>query len=186
MKLSVFPRTTGKKSEPKKNRREGHVPGVLYGIGQPNQNICVSNEELQAILRNMKAGLLATTIFELHEGQKKLKAIIKEVQYHPTSYAVTHIDFAMISDEKPVTVNVPIQAVGVADCPGVKLGGFLRQAIRSIKVKCLPKHIPQEFVVDVRDMNIGQAKTLSDLTIPDNVTPMAKMNEVVMVVAKKA
>ncbi len=56
-------------------------------------------------------------------------------------------------------VNVPIQLVGTADCAGVKLGGFLRQVIRSLKVSCLPKHIPQEFTFDVRDLNIAQSKT---------------------------
>ncbi len=185
MKLAIFPRTTGKKSDPKKNRREGHVPGVLYGLEQGNQNIAVKSDELQAILRKIKQGILPTTLFELHDGQKKHQALVKEIQYHPTSYAVTHIDFFMVSDKEPVTVNVPVQVLGAADCVGIKLGGFLRQVIRTLKVRCLPKDIPQEFILDVRELNIGQSKALSDLSIPESVRPIAKMNEVAVVIAKK-
>ena len=98
---------------------------------------------------------------------------------------IVHIDFARFDDKATVTVNVPIQVVCAGDCVGVKLGGFVRQAIRSLKVSGLLKDIPQEFVVDVRDMQIAQTKRLSDLSIPAGVKPMAKMNEVAVVIAKK-
>jgi large subunit ribosomal protein L25 len=85
-----------------------------------------------------------------------------------------------------VTVNVPIQILGLADCVGIKLGGFLRQVIRSLKVSCLPKHIPQEFELDVRDLNVGQSKRLSDIAIPGTARPIGRMSEVAVVIAKKA
>jgi large subunit ribosomal protein L25 len=68
----------------------------------------------------------------------------------------------------------------------VKGGGFLRQVIRSMKVSCLPKHIPQEFFVDVRELNVAQSKRLADIEIPANVRPMGKLNEVAVIVGKKA
>lgn len=186
MKLEVQKRTTGKKGEINKLRREGNVPAILYGYKEHGTPVHLKKEEIQAILRNMKPGLLSTTVFELHVGGKKQKAIIKEIQYNVASYEVEHIDFAMVAEDKPVTVNVPVQLVGVADCVGVKLGGFLRQVIRTLKVSCLPKHIPQEFTVDVRDLNIAQSKTLADIEISSNVRPLAKMDEVVVIVGKKA
>jgi len=186
MKLSILKRTTGKKGETNRIRREGNIPCILYGDNQAGEAVSIKGDEIQAVLRNMKSGLLSTTVFELADGQKKHKAIIKEIQYHPVSYAVLHIDFALLSDKKPVTLNVPIELVGAADCVGIKLGGFIRQPIRSLKVTCLPKHIPEKFTLDVRDLNIAQSKKLSDIAIPEHVRPRARMNEVAVVVGKKA
>src|SRR5579864_2962914 len=169
MKLEVQKKDAGK-GKVNALRREGKIPGILYGKAQAGTPICVKADEIHAVLRNMKPGLLATTIFELTEGSKKHRAIIKDIQYHVASYDVQHIDFVLLADDVPVKINVPVQMVGMNDCVGVKLGGFLRQVARSVAVSCLPKHIPQEgFTIDVRDMNIGQAKTLADVTIPSNV-----------------
>lgn len=185
MKLKFFERKNLAKSETNRIRREGNIPGVIYGQGAENRNITILGDELKAILRNMKSGLLATTIFELHDGEKTIKAIVKDIHYHVASYAVQHIDFALIEENRPVTVNVPLHVLGTSDCVGIKLGGFLRQVIRSLKVACLPKDIPQEFVIDIRDLNIAQAKRLSDVEIPSSVKPLARMNEVAVVIAKR-
>jgi large subunit ribosomal protein L25 len=184
MKLSVTKRATGVKG--KKLRREGHIPAIIYGHNEPGLAVTVKTDEFQSILRNLKPGLLATTIFELQEGGKTRKAIVKDVQYHVASYDILHVDFALLSDDHPVTLNVPIQMTGAADCVGLKQGGFLRQVIRSLKVSCLPKHIPQEFTVDVKELNIAQSKTLADVQISSHVRPLAKMSEVVVLVGKKA
>ncbi len=186
MKLSVFPRASERKSDTKKLRRAGQVPGVLYGLENTNRNVTFQLSELQAILRQIRPGLLSTMVFELHEDGKSYKAVAKEIQYHPATYAIIHVDFALLSDDQKVTVNVPIQVTGLAECTGVKLGGFMRQVIRSIKVSCFPKDIPGEFLLDVRELDVGQSKTLADLAIPESVRPMAKMKEVAVVIAKKA
>ena len=186
MKLEVHKRTTGKKGGTNKLRREGNIPGILYGCNVAGTPIHVKTDEVAAILRNMRPGLLATTVFELHEGSKKHKAIIKDIQYHVASYDVMHIDFVLIAEDKPVTINVPIQVMGLADCVGIKLGGFLRQVVRTLKVSCLPKHIPQEFTIDVRDLNVGQSKTLGEIAIPSTVRPLARMSEVAVIIGKKA
>lgn len=184
-KISVFPRTSNKKSDPKKNRREGEVPGVIYGLNKANHNICVKLEEIQAILRKIPQGLLPTTVFELQEGDKTHKALVKEIQYHHATYAIQHIDFALLADDRMVTINVPIQVEGMADCVGIKLGGFLRHIIRSFKVKCLPQNIPSFFTIDVRALDITHSKTLGDIQMPEGVRPMVKLNEVAVVIAKR-
>jgi large subunit ribosomal protein L25 len=184
--LSVFPRDNAKKSDAKKLRRQGQVPGVLYGLDKTNKNVFLQLDQLQAILRQIRPGLLATTVFQLQEEGHSFKAVIKEIQYHTTSYAVIHVDFAVVSDKTPVSVNVPIQVTGLAECPGIKLGGFMRQTIRSLKVRCLPKDIPQELVLDVKNLDIGNALRLSDLVLPKNVAALGRMSEVAVVIAKKA
>lgn len=186
MKLEVQKRTTGKKGVTNKLRREGNIPAILYNANGAGTPVFVKGDDLKSILRNLKPGLLSTTVFEVTLDGKVLKAIIKDVQYHVATYDIEHLDFLQLTDDQPVTLNVPIQMVGVADCAGVKLGGFIRQVIRSLKVTCLPKDIPQEFAVDVRELGLAQAKRLSDIEIPANVKPRAQMNEVAVIIGKKA
>lgn len=183
MKLTVEKRKLGKT---RAMRRNGGVPAILYGQGHADTPLTLKLDELQALLRNMKAGLLATTLFELTVDGKTHKAIVKEVQYHPATYAIQHVDFVLVTENRPVTINVPLQVIGAADCAGIKLGGFLRQVVRTMQVTCLPKHIPQEFTIDVREMNVGDSKTLADVQMPANVRPLAKLDSVAIVVGKKA
>lgn len=184
MELSYLNRTTGKKGDTNK-LREGSIPGVLYGKHRAAQAISIRKEALEAILRTVTSGLLATVVFELRDGDKMCKALVKEIQYHRSSYTIDHIDFSIVSDAVPLTVNIPIQISGVAECVGIKLGGFMRQVIRSLRVSCLLKDLPQHFTLDVRDLQITQVLRLSDVAIPQGVRPLAKMNEVAVVIAKK-
>jgi len=186
MKLEVQKRALGKKGIINLLRREGNIPGIIYNQSGDTTAIHLKAEDFKAVLRNMKPGLLSTTVFELTEGKEKHKAIVKDIQYHVATYDVQHIDFALLSEDKPITLNVPIQLSGVIDCVGVKLGGFLRQVIRSMKVSCLPKHIPEQFVLDVTDLGVAQSRKLSDIQIPANIRPLAKMNEVAVIIGKKA
>lgn len=184
MKLTVAKRTSATKSAIKAIRREGNIPAVIYGLGHDVEKITINGSEFQAILRKLPQGQLATSVFEIHLDGKTRKAIVKDVQYNVATYFVEHIDFLLLSSDKPVTVNVPIQILGAADCPGIKLGGTFRQVIRSLKVTCLPKDIPSEFQIDIRELNIAQSKCLSDIAIPSNVRPLAALNQVAVVIAK--
>lgn len=186
MKLNVFKRELLKKSEAKRLRREGSIPAVVYSQGKETLPVFVDAAEYNALLRTVVPGRLATTVFTLKdESGKERRAVIKDVQYHITTYAVQHLDFEFLSDNVPVSLNVPIEFVGAVDCVGVKLGGVLRQVIRSLRVRCLPKDIPTSFPLDVRNMGQNDAKKLSDLEIPKSVRPMANMNEVAVIIAKR-
>ncbi|MBS0648974.1 MAG: 50S ribosomal protein L25/general stress protein Ctc [Verrucomicrobia bacterium] len=186
MKLTANVRASTKKSDTKQIRREGKIPAILYSAGHPNQQLTLDAAEFNAILRQMKPGHLGTTVFQLHMDGKNKRVIIKDIQYQLTTYLVSHIDFEELFEDVTVNVKVPIQCVGVADCTGIKLGGFLRQVIRHVRVECLPKHIPAEFQVDVKDLGIKQSRKLSDINIPQGVKPLAKMDEVVVVVSKRS
>lgn len=184
--LSVQMRASTKKSDTKQIRREGKIPAILYSAGKPNVQLIVNGDEMGAVLRQMKPGHLGTTVFHLKLDGKEKRAIIKDIQYQLTTYNVSHIDFEELFEDVPVSVKVPIQCIGVAECAGVKLGGFLRQVIRHVRVECLPKEIPSHFAVDVQDLGIKQSKKLSDIAIPQGVKPLAKMDEVVVVVSKRS
>src|SRR5262245_55606715 len=132
MKLTLTKRDGRAKSELKRIRREGNIPAVFYGVDHPVEKVVVKGAEFQAVLRHLKQGQLSTHVFELEVSGQAKKATIKDVQYHPVTYAIEHLDFASVIDDRPLSVNVPIQIVGAADCAGVKLGGTLRQVIRTL------------------------------------------------------
>jgi large subunit ribosomal protein L25 len=185
MKLNANERKNQTKSDVNQLRRSGKIPAVLYSPGKEGVLLAVDTAEFKTALRGIKQGHLPTTVFTLNSGGKERKAVIKDIQRHPTTYDVIHLDFQELIKDMPVCVKVPILCIGVADCAGIKLGGFLRQVIRYVKVECLPHTIPAEFVIDVKDLGIRQTKRLRDLVMPAGVKALAPMDEVVVVIAKR-
>lgn len=187
MKLTMKKRSASKKGELTQIRREGNIPAVVYSRGNPGENVAVNGAEYGSIVRKLKAGCLSTTVFTLNgEDGKEIRAILKDIQYHPTTYDVWHLDFEELFDDVTVNVKIPIQCVGVVDCVGIKLGGVLRQVIRTLEVNCLPKDIPATgFELDIRDLAMRQTKRLSAIEIPAGVRPLADLNEVAVVIAKR-
>lgn len=186
MKLKVMPRTAQKKSEANKLRREGFIPVIVYRKDKAGDTLYVQNDEFSAYLRAVQPGRLSTTVFTLvDEKGKQRRAIIKDIQYNVVNYNVIHLDFEELIDDVTVNVKVPIECVGAAECPGVKLGGALRQVIRSLKVRCLPKDMPSFFTLDVKELGLRQSKRLSDLEIPQTIRPLANLKEVAAVIVKR-
>lgn len=184
MKLAVSKRSLAA-SQAKKIRRNGNIPAVVYSQGKVGAHIEVQGAEFRKILNEIEPGTLSTTVFQLEDGGKKHSAILKDIQYHVTTYEPLHLDFQELVDKVPVTVNVPLVCTGVADCVGIKLGGFLRQIYRVIRVKCLPKDIPSQFEIDVRDLNVGQSRVLSEVAFPKGVTPLMELKNIAVTIAKK-
>jgi large subunit ribosomal protein L25 len=185
MKFQAYIRQGQTKGETNKIRSQGDLPAVLYGPNFTNKNIFLKGAELKAILRNITTGTLGSTVFSLDLDGEKHQVIIKDIQYKITTYEPIHVDFEVTEKNVLVNVNIPIRLTNSAECQGVKLGGVLRTVIRYLKVRCLPKEIPSHFELDVKNLNIGQSLRLSDIDIPEQVTPIAKMNEVAVVVAKR-
>lgn len=187
MKLKIKKRATAKKSDCTKARLEDGIPAILYSKGKENDAIVVSRAEFEALLRSLKAGRLATTVVTLvGEDGSERQALVKDIQYQVTSYRIQHLDLQEVTEESIVNVNVPIDLVGVADCEGVKLGGFLRPVIRKMPVRCELKKLPSHFTIDVRKVGVKQSRRLSDIKdFPQDVRPMADMNQVAVIVAKR-
>ena len=186
MKLSFFSRKVEKKCDVKRLRRDGKIPAVLYSNGKKGETITVMREEIDALLRKVKKNHLPTTILTfVGEDKKERKAIVKEIQYHVTTYQVIHIDFEELHDDVKVRLKVPIKNVGAADCVGVKQGGVIRTVMRHLKVECLPKDIPTSFDIPVKDLSIGASQRLKMIDLPKDVRPLMDLNEVAVVVAKR-
>lgn len=187
MKLNVTKRTAGKKSESKQLRRAGQIPAIIYMRGKETaDNIVLKNSEFESILRQIQPGRLSTQIFVLvDESGKERRALLKEIQYHVTKYDAIHMDFEELVDNVPINVKVPIECTGIVDCVGIKLGGVLRQVIRYLKVRCLPKDIPSAFVLDIRTMEQRDTRRLIDLNIPETIRPLVDLNEVAVAIVKR-
>jgi len=185
MKLKLSKRSRESKSELTQIRFRKDIPAVVYFGGKPGESVTVSGVDFSAFLREVPKGRLPTTIFELDLDGKKSKAVVKDVQYHPTTYQVMHLDFMGLEEKTEVDVKVPVVFHGEADCVGIKLGGFLRQVIRHIPVRCLPKDIPTEFVLDIKELVIGQTKRVRDIEMGHAIRSLTKEDEVVVVIAKR-
>ncbi len=185
MKLSVEKRSDLKKSITKKLRKTGFIPAVVYGKGKEVENIIVDHSEFRKGLNKLVPGALPVTVFTIEEAGSSFKAVLKDIQYHVTTYDILHLDFERLSDEAIVRVRVPIRCTGEDVSPGVKQGGVLRTVIRHLRVECLPKDIPSEFIIDASDLNMRQAKRLSAITLPEGVKPVADLNEVAAIIAKR-
>jgi large subunit ribosomal protein L25 len=184
MELALFKRGR-KKSEIRKIRIKEGIPAVIYAAGEPSENVFLNKKDFEAILRKIKSGRLSTTVFTVKNEKKTFKVLVKEVQYHKTSYKILHVDFLKLFDDRYVAVRVPIECIGVEKCVGVKLGGALRQVVRYLKVECLPKDIPEKFEIDVSPLKIFQSRKLGDIDIPGELKPIGNLREVAVTVSKR-
>jgi large subunit ribosomal protein L25 len=186
MKVKISSRTGKSKGETNTMRRAGNIPAVIYHTGEAGEMICVDGAEFQKAMKNVKPGHLPTTVFFLTgENGKERKAIIKEIQYKPTDYAILHIDFMALVAGNEVSVKIPIELTGTVSCAGVKEGGVIRQVIRHLPVKCDAGKIPEQFTMDVQDLHMKQSKRLSSITIPAGVRPLTDTHEVAVTIAKR-
>ena len=144
-------------------RREGQVPCIVYGGG----------EEIAFSVDAKELGQLIYTpnsyIIEINIDGKIVKAVMREVQFHPVREQILHVDFYRIQEGKPVAVNVPVRLTGNAE--GVKIGGKLQLSARKLTVKALVEYIPDEIVVDVTPLQVGQTIFVGDLK-EENLTFM--------------
>lgn len=184
MKLKAFKREWGTKGQLSELLQQGRIPAVLYVKGKENEVISIDRGEFEGILRTVRKGFLSTTIFEIDVQGRKSKALIKDIQYHKTTYNLIHLDFQEVYDDVRVNVNIPLEFTGVADCVGIKLGGFLRPVKRSVRVNCLVKDIPECFTLDVRELGIKQNKRVKDISVKGDIRLLAESDNVLVVIAK--
>lgn len=149
-------------------RRNGVVPGVIYGGGEDAVSVGIKYNE---VLKAINSGQFLSNMVELSHDGKTQKAITKDVQFHPVTDRPMHIDFYRVTEKTIIDVNVPAVFVGEDTSPGMKRGGALNVVRYSIEVKCPAGSIPDNIEVDISALEIGDAIHLSEVTLPANVTP---------------
>lgn len=154
------------KNEARRTRMRGMVPGVVYGAFQDPVAIAVNPKQIQQILRS-KTG--HNTIFNIDvQGGENTPVMVVDEQYDPVKSHLLHVDLKRIDLNQRIKVTVPVITEG--DAKGIKLqGGLLEIVTRSIDIECVPDEIPQNFVVDVSDLMIGQSKRAGDIPMPGSM-----------------
>lgn len=137
------------KSYSKRLRAEGNVPCVLYG-GEENIHFHAPMYLFEDVIYTPEACFVLLNV----EGVEK-KAIVQDVQFHPVSEVLTHVDFLELSEDKPVKMEIPVSFVG--NSPGLQMGGKLVTKLRKIKVSALPSNIPSTVEVSIEGLNLGQS-----------------------------
>ncbi len=163
-------------------RRQGWVPGIVYGHGLKNVQVQVESKTLGKVL--VEAGRSSLIDLSIEGGEKggDHLVLMRDVQYHPVRGQITHVDFYQPRLDEAITVAVPIRFIGEA--PGVKdLGGILFKALDELEVEALPVDLPRDIEVDVASLaTINAVVKVRDLILPPKVKVMQEPEEVVVLV----
>jgi large subunit ribosomal protein L25 len=177
--LKVEPRDGRGKGPSRRLRRDGKVPGVFYGPKSAAVALAIDGKEFTTRVAHLEGSHLIRFDSPRAELQQKV-ALMREVQTHPVSGAILHVDFYEVDLTQRLRVTVPLHFVGRPI--GTADGGILQPVIREIEVECLPTDIPQFIEVDVSHLAIHDAVHLADLQLPSNVTPIFETNDAVVTV----
>jgi len=175
VKLPVTERTRLGSSESRRLRRQGLVPGVLYGRAEPVA-ICIGERDLRAALST--AGGSRAVLDVAIDGGSEHSAILKEYQRDKVRGTITHVDLQEIRLDQVIHSAVAITLVG--EPVGVKEGGVLTQVVNEVHVEGLPLEIPQHLDVDVSGMHIGDSFRLAELQVPDTITVLDDLETTVL------
>ncbi len=166
--LKANPRTAQGTRGTRRLRKEGMVPGVVYGHGGDAKLFSVVDRELRVVLSEGHA------LFDLEiEGQEAVPVVVKEQQYHPVKGDVIHMDFLEVNLDEKIEAEVSLELEGTEQAPGVREGGVLEHVLREVTVEALPTEIPEVLVVDVSGMEINDNVTLEAVVAPEGVTIVA-------------
>jgi large subunit ribosomal protein L25 len=144
-------------------RFNGRIPAVIYGRARNAESLSISANDINQVLKD---GATSSTVIEITLDGKSETVLLREIQRHPVSQAVQHVDFYAIRAGETITVSVSIHLEGIPN--GVRnAGGTLDQVLREVTISVLPRHIPERVSLDVSELDIGQSLHVSDLDIPE-------------------
>ncbi|ASI48018.1 MAG: 50S ribosomal protein L25/general stress protein Ctc [Anaplasma ovis] len=144
-------------------RAAGFIPAVVYGKNRAAVNISLSHSDF---LKKCRTLPIFSQLIKLCIDGKEEFALTKEIQKHPVSGTISHVDFQFVDRDAEIKVEVPLVFLNEQKCAGVKLGGALNILHRSLLIRCAPDAIPQNFEVDLLDLAIGHSIHVSDLALP--------------------
>src|SRR5687768_4419465 len=177
--LNAFPRELNKRLGVKKVRTNGRIPAVIYGRHNKPQNLEVASKELEQVIHTAHSEIL---LVNLAVDKNSRLALVREIQHHPLSGKMLHVDFQEVAENEKVTAMVPVETLGEAE--GVKTsGGVLEHVLFKVKVRATPKDLPDVITVDVSKLTIGQSIHIGDLQPPQGVEIIGKKETPVVSVA---
>ena len=168
IELKAWARGSSGKGGARSERREGRIPGILYGDKQEPETISV---DYRTIHQQIHTGHFQSTIYVLDIEGKKTRVIPRAVQVDPIRDFPIHVDFLRLGKDAHVTVEVPVRFLNEAASPGLKRGGVLNIVRHEIAVRCPADAIPDHFDVDLTGLEIGDSIHISALKLPEGVRP---------------
>lgn len=177
--LSATRRTETGKGVARTLRREGQVPGVIYGHARESQPLTIPARELEKLLSQISAD---NTVIELAIEGGTSRALIREIQRHPFKRSILHVDFQEIVAGEKMTVRVPIRLIGIP--VGVRLGGgIIDHTLRELSISVDTANIPNHIDVDITDLDLGQSIHVSQIAVPEGATVLDEAEAAVVVIA---
>jgi large subunit ribosomal protein L25 len=180
--LNAAPRTAVRRGPTKKLRSEGKIPAVIYGRKTQPQTLEISFKELDTLLKHSASENILLDLNISGDARPKRLALVQEIQHHPLSRGILHVDLHEVAENEQVTVTVPVESTG--EPLGVKVGGgVLEHVLFKLKVRALPKDLPEILVVDVSHLELGKAVHIGEIIPPPGVEVLGDKKQVVLAVA---
>jgi large subunit ribosomal protein L25 len=174
--LEVAPRDVSNSRATRRLRKEGLVPGVVYGGGEDPVTFAVDARALRLALAHGGA------VIDLKVGgDKAIPVVVKDQQRHPVKGHIMHLDLLRVRLDQAIQATVTLELTGTEEAPGAKEGGVLEHVTREIVIEALPNDIPDSIVHDVSEMEINDTVTLAAVTVPSGVTLVADDPEEIVV-----
>ncbi|MGE4282715.1 MAG: 50S ribosomal protein L25 [Clostridia bacterium] len=171
--LNAYDRMGMGKNSAHKVREMGQVPAIIYDIAL-NKMIAIEKKDLDAILIHYGEN----AIVNLQLGEESIKSIIKEVQYHPVTNQVIHVDLKPIQQDTRIRTHVPVHLVGNEYID--RSGGVLQKQRQEIEVECMADRIPKFINADISGLSVGQSFKVLDLEVAEELSILTKPNEVIV------
>jgi large subunit ribosomal protein L25 len=180
--LTAYPRTLTRRSAVKKLRTSGRVPAVIYGRQAKPQTLELTMIDIENLIHRSASENVLVDLSVVDDSRPKRLAMVQEVQHHVLSGKVLHVDLHEVAEDEKVTITVPVEATGEA--VGVKTsGGVLEHVLFKVKVRALPKDLPEVLTLDVSNLEIGQAIHIGEIPAPAGVEIIGDKNIPVIAVA---
>jgi large subunit ribosomal protein L25 len=159
--IKALERKDFKKSETKRIRNEGFIPGVFYSKNNQTIHINVADKAINPLVFTSKTHLISLVL----EGHDEYECIIKDIQFDPVTDKVIHFDLLGLTKGEKIKLEIPIQLIGSPI--GVKEGGVIQHVMHKVEVECLPRNIPEHLVVDISDLKLNDSVHIGDLKYDD-------------------
>ena len=156
-KLEIKNRTKTRTKGSKDLRRSGIIPGILYYAGEQNVNISIDKSVLFHAIQS------GQRIFEIDQDNNKQYTMIKELQYHPVTDEIIHVDLMRVRRSEKMTIAVPLVLIG--ESIGVKEGGVLSQSLNQVEISCYPTDVPEKIELNIESLELNSARNVGDLEI---------------------
>lgn len=169
--LEAATREVSNKGAARELRRNGRIPAVVYSKG--GSNVTISLDENTVTQEYLRGGFFSK-IVEVKMGKDTLYALPKDVQMHPVSDKIEHVDLYQVTDKSTIKAQVPVHFLNMERSIGLKRGGTLNIVRHELELICGVNNIPRYIEIDLKDVNIGDSVHISHVTLPEGVTPAIK------------